>query len=111
MVLALGATVVLAVAVPATSSAAVKTTVTISKEGFFGNVKSANADCLEGRKVVVKQVGQGAIGRTLSDATGKWTTSFEEMNRKFDIELPLRLYAEVKASPNCLAATSKTVTL
>jgi len=114
MVLAAAATAALAVAAPVASSAAVptaKTTVTINKEGFFGNVKSASSACLEGRKVVVKQVGQGPLGRTQSDATGKWTTSIEEMNQHVNIELPIRLYAEVKASPGCLAATSKTITL
>lgn len=120
------AAAMLAVAVPVAASAPgpgqtvkVKSTVTINKEGWFGYVKSKNSNCLADRKVVIKQVGNGPIGRTKSDASGKWTASIDEMNEHFDIELPSRLYAEVKpitqatAGPiyKCSAAISKTITL
>ena len=123
--LAAAVTAALVVGVPSGSSAAgpgqtvkVKTTLTINKEGYFGYVKSKNTNCLESRNVVVKQVGNGALARTKSDASGKWTASIDEMNENFDIELPSKLYAEVKpitqatAGPiyRCLAATSRQVT-
>lgn len=51
----------------------VKSTVTISKEGWFGYVKSKNSNCLADRKVVIKQATTGPIYKCQA-ATSKTIT-------------------------------------
>jgi hypothetical protein len=92
----------------------VKTTITINPYGSAGQVTAANENCVEGRQVVVKQVGIGKIGSAEVTATGRWTAE-----PKYKGPLPYKVYAEVKPVSEgtagtifkCLAATSKIRTI
>ncbi len=93
----------------------VKTTLTISKYGYKGFVKSKNSNCLAERKIVLKQKGHGVISHATSEANGRWEADLVELNDK--IEIPAKVFAVVKpitqatAGPiyRCLQATSKVV--
>ncbi|HZO06636.1 MAG TPA: hypothetical protein VFB52_09625, partial [Solirubrobacterales bacterium] len=60
-VLALGAAVVTA-AEPG-QTVTVKSEITIGAVGYQGKVKAKNANCVEERTVVLKQVGNGVLSR------------------------------------------------
>lgn len=112
-----------ALAVPVVASAGsgpgevvkVKTTSKLFKVGYRGKVVAANANCVEDRKIVLKQKGRGVISRATSNAKGNWTADLDELNRK--IKIPAEVYAVVKPSTQatagpiykCLQATSRTV--
>jgi hypothetical protein len=93
----------------------IKSTLRISVYGYKGTVKAANPNCVEERTVVLKQKGHGILGRTTSEAKGKWEVSPEDL--KFKGQLPYKIYAEVKPLSQgtagtiykCLGATSKTI--
>ncbi|HEX7279254.1 MAG TPA: hypothetical protein VF255_06460 [Solirubrobacterales bacterium] len=93
----------------------VKSTITLGASGYQGKVKSANANCIGERIVVLKQKGNGVLSRVESKANGNWKADLDELNAK--IEIPAMVYAEVKPSTQatagpiykCLAAVSKTV--
>ncbi len=93
----------------------VPTTLKISVYGYKGKVVAGNSNCVAERAVVLKQKGQGVLGRTKSTDTGSWEVNPEKLSYKG--RLPYRIYAEVKpltqatAGPiyKCLAATSKTI--
>jgi hypothetical protein len=93
----------------------IKSTLSISVYGYKGAVKAANPNCVEERKVVLKQKGYGKLGGATSDKGGKWEVSPEKL--KFKGQLPYFLYAEVKPLSQgtagtiykCLGATSKTI--
>jgi hypothetical protein len=80
-------------------------------------VKSPNSGCVEERKVVLKQKGQGVLGRDTSDAEGRWKVDPEDIHYKG--KLPFKIFAEVKPLSQgtagtiykCLAATSRTITI
>ena len=121
-VLALAASVVALAAIPAGAAKPgqtvnVPTTLKISAYGYKGRVTSGNSNCVAERTVVLKQKGQGVLGRTKSEDNGSWEVSPEDLH--FKGPLPYKLYAEVKpltqatAGPiyKCLAATSKTITI
>jgi hypothetical protein len=59
--------------------------------------------------VVLKQQGHGVLGRDTSDEEGRWNVGPEGL--QFKGQLPYKLYAEVKATSKCAAATSKTITI
>ena len=121
--LALGAlAATLAIGVPIATSAPqpgqtvkVSSTITLGASGYQGKVKSANANCVGERIVVLKQKGNGVLSRVESKDNGNWKADLDELNAK--IKIPAEVYAEVKpmtqatAGPiyKCLAATSKTV--
>lgn len=93
----------------------VKSTITIGAAGYQGKVKSANANCIGERIVVLKQKGNGVLSRVESKANGNWKADLDELNAK--IKIPADVYAEVKpmtqatAGPiyKCLGAVSRTV--
>ncbi len=114
--------VVAAVAIPATAAGPgqtvnVPTTLKISVYGYKGKVVSGNSNCVAERTVVLKQKGHGVLGRDKSEDNGSWEVSPEDLH--FKGPLPYKIYAEVKpltqatAGPiyECLAATSKTITI
>jgi hypothetical protein len=94
---------------PAGAAASSKTTLQISAYGYFGKVKSPNGSCVADRTVVLKQKGHGVLGRDKSDEQGRWKVDPEDLH--FKGQLPFKIYAEVKASGSCGAATSKTITI
>lgn len=94
---------------PAAAVAGSPTTLTISPYGYFGKVKSKNKSCVAGRKVVLKQKGHGALGRSTSADKGGWKV--DPSTLKFKGKLPYRLFAEVKPTSKCAAATSKTIVI
>jgi hypothetical protein len=121
-----GATVLVAavaIGAPMTASAGVgqvvkiPTTLQISPYAYYGKVNASNPNCVEGRKVVLKQQGYGVLGRATSNENGKWEVAPESI--KYKGPLPYKLYAEVKQDSQgtagtiykCLAATSKTITI
>jgi hypothetical protein len=91
-----------------------KSTVTINPYGNAGKVSSSNANCVEQRTVVVKQVGKGKIGSATTNANGGW-----KAEPKYKGALPFKIYAEVKPVTQgtagtiykCLGARSKTITI
>lgn len=93
----------------------VKSTITIGASGYQGKVKSANANCVGERIVVLKQKGNGVLSRVESKDNGNWKADLEDLNE--NIKLPAKVFAEVKpvtqatAGPiyRCLGAVSKTV--
>jgi len=93
----------------------VKSTITIGASGYQGKVKSANANCVGERIVVLKQKGNGILSRVESKDNGNWKADLEDLNE--NIKLPAKVFAEVKpvtqatAGPiyRCLGAVSKTV--
>jgi hypothetical protein len=93
----------------------VKSTITLGASGYQGKVKSANANCVGERIVVLKQKGNGVLSRSESKANGNWRADLDALNE--NIEIPAMVYAEVKpitqatAGPiyRCLGAVSKTV--
>lgn len=91
-------------AVPALAKTS--STLTISVYGYKGKLSSAK-DCVAERTVVLKQKGQGVLGRTKSTETGKWEIPPEEL--RFKGPLPYKVYAEAKPTSKCDAATSKTI--
>ena len=112
-VLALGAAVVTA-AEPG-QTVTVKSEVTLGATGYQGKVKAKNANCVEERTVVLKQVGNGVLSRVQSKPNGNWKADLEDLNA--NIKIPAKVFAEVKpltqatAGPiyKCGAAVSKTV--
>jgi hypothetical protein len=92
-----------------------KTTISISPYGYLGKVKSSNENCVEERRVVLKQKGHGLLGKTTTKDTGKWEIPPEELHYKGP--LPYELYAEVKPITQgtagtvykCLGAKSRTI--
>lgn len=102
-----GLTAAVAVAVPVASSAGpgqvvnVKTTVTLGQAGYQGKVKSANANCVGERTVVLKQKGNGVISRSVSKPNGNWIANTDELNAK--IKIPAKVFAEVKPSTQATA--------
>ena len=97
-----------------TASAADATQVTIknpnSQGDFYGKVKSANPDCVYGRKVTVfKQLGatpdrsvDQKIATDNADAAGNWSVG----NTGYKSG---KFYAKAAKTPECKAATSKTI--
>jgi hypothetical protein len=118
--LALAVGAVLAVAVPVIAAAEpgqtveLKSTITINPYGNAGKVSSSNANCVDQRTVVVKQVGKGKIGSATTNANGGW-----KAEPKYKGGLPFKVYAEVKPVTQgtagtiykCLGATSKVRTI
>ena len=113
-----------ALAIPALASAdhpgqtvTIMSTVKISPYGYKGTVKAANPNCVEERKVVLKQKGYGKLGGATSGQGGKWEVNPEKL--KFKGQLPYKLYAEVKPLTQgtagtiykCAGGTSKTITI
>lgn len=117
------ATAALAIPVVASAGAGpgqvvkVKTTSKLFKVGYRGKVVAANSNCVEGRKIVLKQKGRGVISRATSNAKGNWTADLDELNRK--IKIPAKVFAVVKPSTQatagpiyrCLKATSRSVVI
>lgn len=115
---ALAATVALAAlfVAPAGATRVVKihSTLTISAYAYNGKVKG-NANCTEGRTIVLKEKGHGKIGATKSGKEGRWEVNPETI--KYKGQLPYRIYAEAKQLDQgtagtiyrCLAATSRTI--
>ena len=110
-----------ALAVPVAASAdhpgqtvELKSTITINPYGSAGKVSSSNANCVEDRKVVVKEKGFGKIGSTTTSSTGSW-----KAEPKYKGSVPLKVWAEVKPVTQgtagtiykCLGATSKVRTI
>jgi hypothetical protein len=93
----------------------IDSTLQISPYAYKGTVKASNPNCVEERVVVLKQKGQGVLGRATSEAKGKWEVNPEDL--KFKGPLPYKIYAEVKPLSQgtagtiykCLGATSKTI--
>jgi hypothetical protein len=91
-----------------------KSTISINPYGNAGKVTSSNANCVEDRRVVVKQKGQGTIGVATTNANGGW-----KAEPTYKGGLPFKVYAEVKPVTQgtagtiykCLAATSRTITI
>jgi hypothetical protein len=112
-----------AIAGPVSASAGVgqvvkiPSTLQISPYAYYGKVNASNPNCVEVRKVVLKQQGHGVLGRATSNEKGKWEVDPESI--KYKGPLPYKLYAEVKPDSQgtagtiykCLAATSKTITI
>lgn len=98
-----------AVIAPVGAAASAKTTLQISAYGYFGKVKSPSSSCVADRTVVLKQQGHGVLGRDTSDEKGRWKVGPEGLH--FKGQLPFKIYAEVKASGSCGAATSKTIVI
>ena len=111
----------LAIGVPVAISAGqpgqtvkINSTLTINAYGNGGKVKASNANCLEGRRVIVKQKGHGKIGAATTNDKGAWRAE-----PKYTGNPPLKIYAEVKPLSQgtagtiyrCLGATSRTVTI
>jgi hypothetical protein len=110
-----------ALAVPVAASAdhpgqtvELKSTITMSAFGNAGKVSSSNANCVEERQVVVKEVGKGKIGAATTNANGGW-----KAEPKYKGNVPFKIYAEVKPVSQgtagtiykCLGATSKVRTI
>jgi hypothetical protein len=95
-------------------SVRVQTTISINPYGNAGKVLAPNENCVEGRKVVVKQVGVGKIGSAEVTASGGWSAEPRYKGR-----LPFKVYAEVKPVTQgtagtiykCLGATSEVRTI
>jgi len=91
-----------------------KSTLSINPYGNGGKVTASNANCVEGRTVVVKQQGKGKIGSATTNVNGGW-----HAEPKYKGGLPFKVYAEVKPVTQgtagtiykCLGATSRTVTI
>ena len=111
---ALAATAVAMTGGAGIASAADATKVTIknpnSQGDFYGKVKSANPDCVDGRKVTVfKQLGatpnrsvDQKIATDNADAAGNWSVgNTGQKSGKF--------YAKAAKTPECKAATSATI--
>jgi hypothetical protein len=111
----------LAIGVPVAISAGqpgqtvkVSSTVTVNAYGNGGKVKAANPNCVEGRRVIVKQVGHGKIGAATTNDKGAW-----KAEPAYKGAIPFKVYAEVKPLTQgtagtiyrCLDATSRTVTI
>jgi hypothetical protein len=112
---AVAATAALAVPVVAVAdhpgqTVEIKSTISINPYGNAGKVTATNANCVEQRRVVIKQTGQGKIGAATTNAKGGW-----QAEPKYKGALPYKIYAEVKplsqGTPGtiykCLGATSK----
>jgi carbon monoxide dehydrogenase subunit G len=110
-----------ALAVPVVASAdhpgqtvKIKTTITINPVGSAGSVMAPNENCVEGRQVVVKEVGVGKIGAAKVTATGRWTAE-----PRYKGNVPFKVFAEVKPVSEgtagtiykCLGASSKIRTI
>ena len=91
-----------------------KSTITINPYASAGKVSSKNANCVESRTVVIKEVGFGKIGSAMTSSTGSWKA---EPDYKGDV--PFKIYAEVKPVTQgtagtiykCLGAKSPTKTI
>ena len=91
-----------------------KSTITVNPVASAGKVSSSNANCVEERQVVVKEVGKGKIGSATTSATGSW-----KAEPKYKGSVPLKVFAEVKPLTQgtagtiykCLGATSKVRTI
>jgi hypothetical protein len=91
-----------------------KSAITVNPVASAGKVSSSNANCVEGRQVVVKEVGKGKIGSATTSATGGW-----KAEPKYKGSVPLKVFAEVKPLTQgtagtiykCLGARSRTVTI
>jgi hypothetical protein len=110
-----------ALAVPVAASAdhpgqtvTIKSSITMNPFGSAGKVSSSNANCLEQRQVVIKELGKGKIGSTTTSSTGSW-----KAEPKYKGSVPFKIYSEVKPLSQgtagtiykCLGATSKTRTI
>ncbi len=110
-----------ALAVPVAASAdhpgqtvTIKSTITMNPYGNAGKVSSSNANCVEGRQVVIKEKGKGKIGSATTNANGGW-----KAEPKYKGNVPFKIYAEVKPLTQgtagtiykCLGATSKVRTI
>ncbi len=107
--IALGGVLAAVALAPAGASAGSPSTLQISAYGYFGKVKSPSQPCVADRTVVLKQKGQGVLGRDTSDEKGRWKVDPEDLH--FKGRLPYKIYAEVKAAGKCAAATSKTIVI
>ncbi|HEV7615854.1 MAG TPA: hypothetical protein VGO36_06460 [Solirubrobacterales bacterium] len=116
---AVGATLALGVPVIAAAdqpgqTVELKSTITVNPYGNAGKVSSANANCVESRRVVVKEKGYGKIGSTTTSSTGSWKAEPD-----YKGEVPIKVWAEVKPVTQgtagtiykCLGATSNTRTI
>jgi hypothetical protein len=116
LVVTVGATMapVIAAAGQPGQTVELKSTITINPYGNAGKVSSSNANCVEERTIVVKQVGKGKIGAATTNANGGW-----KAEPKYKGALPFKVYAEVKPVTQgtagtiykCLGATSKVRTI
>lgn len=85
--------------------------------GYQGKVRAANANCVEGREVLVKANGVGTVARATTNASGVWTVKRANVYPK--LELPAKVYAVAPqvfqgtagTIYNCLSAVSRTVTI
>lgn len=85
--------------------------------GYQGKVRAGNANCVEGREVLVKANGIGTVARATTDADGVWKVKRGSVYPK--LELPAKLYAVAPqvfqgtagTIYNCLGAVSRTVTI
>jgi len=113
------ATAVLAVPVAASAdhpgqTLTIKSSLTMNPFGSAGKVSSPNANCLEQRQIVIKEVGKGKIGSATTSSTGSW-----KAEPKYKGSVPIKVYSEVKPLTQgtagtiykCLGATSKTRTI
>jgi hypothetical protein len=90
----------------------IKTKITTNGYASSGKVTATNANCVEGRQVVVKEVGVGKIGAAKTDDAGVWKA---QPNYKGDV--PFNVYAEVKPVSQgtadtiykCLGARTRTL--
>jgi hypothetical protein len=91
-----------------------KSTITTDRFATSGKVSSSNANCVESRKVVIKEKGFGKIGAVTTSSTGSWTAE-----PRYKGTLPIKVWAEVKPVTQgtagtiykCLGATSKVRTI
>jgi hypothetical protein len=91
-----------------------KSTITMNPFGSAGKVSSSNANCVEQRQVVIKEVGKGKIGAATTNANGGW-----KAEPKYKGNVPFKVYSEVKPVTQgtagtiykCLGASSKVRTI
>jgi hypothetical protein len=91
-----------------------KSTITMNPLGSAGKVSSSNANCVEQRQVVIKEVGKGKIGAATTNANGGW-----KAEPKYKGNVPFKVYSEVKPVTQgtagtiykCLGASSKVRTI
>jgi hypothetical protein len=115
---ALAATLAIGIPVAASAEAGetkvIKTTISVNSYGNAGKVSAGNANCVEGRRVIVKQKGYGKIGVATTNDKGAW-----QAEPAYKGSPPLKVYAEVKPVSQgtagtiylCKAATSRTLTI
>ncbi|MBK5220111.1 MAG: hypothetical protein JJE35_10055 [Thermoleophilia bacterium] len=115
---ALAATLAIGIPVAASNEAGetkvIKTTISVNPYGNAGKVRASNPNCVEGRRVVIKQKGHGKIGAATTNDKGAW-----QAEPAYKGSPPLKVYAEVKPVTQgtagtiyqCKAATSRTLTI